>query len=161
MSEPCVPWDFPGYCQGHPVPSPSVLRVPKWVEQADSIAVVNFSEKAEQELQQLVQDGRLGPLYNVDDDGFSAALQTLKEILAQDPRSSHKGLKLNQRGSTTAGVHPSRITTSYKLIFGQCQVEFVVTERAVEVLNVTAANFDPETYVDGIPLLSEQEQASH
>jgi len=110
----------------------------------------------------MVSQGRLEPLYTVQNNGVSAAHETLRQILAQDPRSSHKGLRQNQRGTTTK-VSSSSSNDVYRLIFGQCQVDFVVVgavtghqhEAArVEVVSIGAVNFDPSSYVDGIPVVT-------
>jgi hypothetical protein len=100
--------------------------------------------------------------------GFGAVRRTLQEVLAQDPRSSHKGLKENARGSQSGDAD-----ATYKLIFGQTQVEFNVvdmpaadnddeddgdgdsnTAGLVQVVAVRPVDFDPEDYVDGVPLIS-------
>jgi hypothetical protein len=41
----------------------------------------------------------LAPLYTNENDGMIGATQTIRQILAQDLRSSHKGLKSNARGT--------------------------------------------------------------
>jgi tRNA-Thr(GGU) m(6)t(6)A37 methyltransferase TsaA len=148
--KPCVPWDIPGY-RGPNMESgtsvPACLKTPDWVQQDDALAKVEFRETAVDSLQTMVAHGRLAPLYTTENDGVVAARQTLSEVLAQDPRSSHKGIKENARGSTTAAP--------YNLIFGQCQVDFVVTQdNVVEVVAVTPIDFAAEDYVDGVPLIS-------
>ena len=50
-----------------------------WVEQNDTIAHVDVTETALEQLQELVQQGRLAPLYTEANDGYKAALQTLKD----------------------------------------------------------------------------------
>ena len=147
--KPCVPWDRPSTLQ----------RVPKWVSQDDAIASVHCSHKASAHLKKMVSEGRLAPLYTVDNDGYNGALQTLREVLAQDPRSSHKGIQDNARGTLsplriTGGVLDKRLK-EYNFVFGQCQVEFVVVEEGVQVTDISAIDFDPESYVDGVPLVSE------
>jgi tRNA-Thr(GGU) m(6)t(6)A37 methyltransferase TsaA len=149
--KPCVMWDIPGYRgpnENEGTAVPSVLRMPDWVQQDDALARVEFREAALDDLQAMVEAGRLAPLYTTGSDGLVAARRTLQEVLAQDPRSSHKGLKGNARGSQSAD------DTTYKLILGQVQVEFVVLEDKVEVVTVTAVDFDPDVYVDGVPLIS-------
>lgn len=157
--KPCVPWDLPGY-RGGPSSSsssaagvqegtqvPAVLRTAAWVQQDDALAQVEFLDKALESLAEMVEAGRLAPLYTTGSDGRIAARRTLQEVLAQDPRSSHKGLKDNARGSQSVG-------STYKLIFCQCQVEFVVASDKVQVVAITPVDFDPEDYVDGVPLIS-------
>jgi tRNA-Thr(GGU) m(6)t(6)A37 methyltransferase TsaA len=167
--KPCVPWDIPGYRGPNATGGtavPSCLKTPDWVQQDDALARVEFRATADTGLQHMVSNGRLAPLYTgkKGSDGLAAARQTLREVLAQDPRSSHKGVKENARGSTVnksvsgngGGDDTGTGTTApYKLIFGQCQVEFVVTpDNVVEVVDVTPIDFDPDTYVDGVPLIS-------
>jgi len=149
--KPCVPWDVPGY--PHQQEVSHVLQVPDWVQQEDAIASVEFTTEAETSLEQMVTQGRLAPLYTDDNHGFEAAKQTLKEVLAQDPRSSHKGLKSNARGTKSQDG-------SYRLIFGQCQVDFMVNETGVEVTQVSPIDFAPTAYVDGVPLISEAQNAT-
>lgn len=153
--KPCVPWDIPGYDASHNHTAASHLRVPDWVDQKDVIQNVQFTPQAEAALQDLLADGRLSPLYTVENDGARAAEATLKEILAQDPRSSHKGLKVNQRGTALSN---GAATNSYSLVFCQTQVEFEVLPRGVQVQKISAVDFADEAFVDGIPLISEQNQ---
>lgn len=133
--KPCVPWDT--------VAAGQILRVPSWVSQEDTISSVEFTKDALYSLKEFLDDGRLAPLYNEDD--AEAVHQTLREILAQDPRSSHKGVEA--RGSEG----------SYNLVFGQCRVYFSNDESSgILVTKVEAVEFKPESYVDGVPLVSEQ-----
>lgn len=164
-----MPWDIPS----------KPLLAPDWVTQTDALAAVNFSSRADNDLNQRVQEGRLAPLYTVDNDGLSAARQSLREILAQDPRSSHKGLKSNARGTTTTTTASATSDSEngssngqnnnenkdacYNLIFGQCQVFFRVEPDQVMVASIDAIDFeaDTTTFVDGIPLIlaSEKKQS--
>eukprot|EP00977_Amphora_coffeiformis_P005927 scaffold1267_cov171-Amphora_coffeaeformis.AAC.3 len=134
----------------------AALKVPHWVESDDSLANVTFSPTAEVDLQQRVTDGRLAPLYTTQTDGFVAARQSLVEILAQDPRSSHKGLKNNARGMTTTTTEVSN--SSYNLVFGQCQVFFSVHPDQVVVERIDEIDFESATFVDGVPLIMASEQ---
>jgi tRNA-Thr(GGU) m(6)t(6)A37 methyltransferase TsaA len=154
--KPCVPWDIPGgYLDSNKDRSADLMKVPSWVSQKDAITNVKFSEEAVRQLQAFVTEGRLTPLYTDENDGFEGAMQTLKEVLAQDPRSSHKGLKENARG-TAASNNSDKTSNGYRVIFGQCQVEFVVLEeQGVLVTELSPVDFDPNSYVDGIPLISE------
>jgi tRNA-Thr(GGU) m(6)t(6)A37 methyltransferase TsaA len=151
--KPCVPWDIPGY----PTYYSPALKVPTWVSQADAIADVTFTASAISQLQEMVSTERLAPLYTDKNLGYSGALKTLREVLAQDPRSSHKGLKTNARGTLSVAERAKATSDSvkgYRLIFCQCQVEFVVVEQGVQVIEITAVNFDQDSYVDGVPLIS-------
>ena len=146
--KPCVPWDVPL--------SQTPLRVPPWVQADDALAVVTWSELAERDLQACLQAGALAPLYNgdsnknnnKDNDDLTEARQMVQEILAQDPRSSHKGLKQNARGTATSSDTPS-----YNLILGRCQVFFRVHDQVVSVERIQQVDLQSATYVDGVPLI--------
>lgn len=129
--KPCVPWDVP-----------RDLAVPEWVSSDDALAQVTFTDQARLQLHTLVQQGCLEPLYNDAD----AALQTLREILAQDPRSSHKGLKQNARGTNSQ-------KEAYNLVFGACQVFFYVEPERVWVEKLEAIDFGQASFADGVPLM--------
>lgn len=135
----------------------TALKVPNWVESDDSLANVMFSSAAEADLQQSVTDGRLAPLYTIQTNGFAAARQSIVEILAQDPRSSHKGLKNNARGMTTNGDNDVS-NSSYNLVFGQCQVFFSVHPDQVVVEKIDEIDFESATFVDGVPLIMASEK---
>jgi tRNA-Thr(GGU) m(6)t(6)A37 methyltransferase TsaA len=139
--KPVVPWDIPGF-PAFRVP----LTVPTWVEQDDVIPCVRFEIRALEGLRDAVHQGRLAPLYTNTNRGFEAAQQTLLEILAQDPRSSHKGVTGNGRGSSSE--------QAYKLIFCETQVSFVCERQEVKVTEVQVIEFDKSQYVDGVPLIS-------
>ena len=142
--KPCVPWDVPGF-PAFKVP----LKVPSWVEQDDVIPNVIFDDRALRQLQEAVANGNLAPLYTNENGGVEAAKQTLIQILAQDPRSSHKGVSQNARGSCSND-------DSYSIIFCETQVSFVVAANVVNVSDVSVVDFDESQYVDGIPLISEK-----
>ena len=118
------------------------LRLPSWVENKnDVLATVEFSEKAKASLEQHIQANRLAPLYpSKDKTSLEAATQTLTEILAQDPRSSHKGVSKNQRGSLSKD-------TSYRLIFAYVEVEFIVEETGALVIDIHEAPEDRQKMV--------------
>jgi tRNA-Thr(GGU) m(6)t(6)A37 methyltransferase TsaA len=126
--KPYVHWDIPGDVV------PSSLRLPSWVENKNDILPnVEFSESAETSLVQFVKQNRLKPLYaSKDKTSLEAAKNTLEEILAQDPRSSHKGVSKNQRGSVSN-------ESSYRLMFSGVEVEFVVEESGARVVDVHPA----------------------
>jgi tRNA-methyltransferase O len=198
--KPFVPWDVPTAPPGAVVPAPlqqqkqhnsdngngnhvAFFKVPNWVSQTeDVLSRVDFTPAAQDSLCTLVSQRRLAPLYTNDNDGFVAALATLQQILAQDPRSSHKGLKVNARGTTSYAAASScssnrsnnsnnskkrqdktddaRSPPFYSLVFCQVQVDFVVNYAAshVQVVQCLAVDFDDAAYVDGVPLISEQQQ---
>ncbi|GKY91750.1 hypothetical protein MPSEU_000146700 [Mayamaea pseudoterrestris] len=142
--KPCVPWD---------VPPLQAFRVPDWVKQDDGIANVEFTNSAKDELEELVKQQRLSPLYTIGNDGFSGAVETLTQVLAQDPRSSHRGLKTNARGTTATTLSPSDAT--YSLIFGHTKVEFRVSSKGAQVMHVSAVDFDESAHDNGVPLMSD------
>ena len=174
--KPATAWDIPGY-RGPRSNSvrdssgddasltaslvPSVLHTPWWVQDdQDVLAIVEFKESALQSLHDAIEDGRLAPLYTNDNDGYMAATATLRQILAQDPRSSHKGLKANSRGtattatSTTAATSSAVVDETYNLVFGKVRVDFVVDDtKRVQIVAINPIEFAPGSYVDGIPLI--------
>jgi hypothetical protein len=98
-------------------------------------------------LEQLVLHDKLCPqLYpKKDPTSLVAAKQTLTEILAQDPRSSHRGLTKNQRGTLsnaktkkTNGDRSRGLEDEdvYRVMFGNATVEFVVEEIGAVVKNI-------------------------
>ena len=161
--KPCVPWDVPGYYQQQrtlkttpqSLPFPSSLdndfKVPFWVEQDDEIATVSVSDDFIEQVSAMVQAGRLYPLYTIDNDGVDAAVQTLRQVVAQDPRSVTKRKVINQVKTKTGSAD----NDAYHLIFGQCQVDFVVSDDGALLLSMTPIDFDLAAFVDGVPLVSE------
>jgi tRNA (adenine37-N6)-methyltransferase len=149
--KPCVPWDIPGYHESLDKTVYHALRVPEWVAQDDVLDIVEWSPQAESALAQLLTEGRLEPLYKASD--LEAARATLTEMLAQDPRASHKGLKVNQRGTATAAADPL-----YTLVFGQTQVEFLVRHDRVRVEQIVPIDFRDDAYVEGIPVILIQKE---
>lgn len=190
--KPYVPWDMPGYYQettnnqqnSNKFDLLEFIKVPSWVIQQDEIQNVVFTEHATNQLRDVMQEGKLKPWYTNKNDGYNGAYLTIKQILAQDPRSSHKGLKSNARGTTSttkssidsiATTTPAVPTSSdnvlcntnnnaYNIIFGNIQVSFIVTsgkneeendgdDGGVIVTEINSIEFDPENYVDGIPIV--------
>lgn len=148
--------------------SASILKVPVWVTAADDeIATVSFHETARSQLQVCVEQNCLAPLYTTENDGLVAAQETIEQIIAQDPRSSHKGLKIHQRGSVgvgAAGVTAAASSTTstesldeshccYNILFCATQVSFVVTDAGATVVTVIPMQFDDSQYVDGVPIM--------
>ena len=143
--KPYVHWDT---ITSQSIPTP--LKVPTWVESKDDVLPsVTWSAEAETSLQELVQNkNQLSPWYpNAQSNSISDIQQTLCEILAQDPRSSHKGITKNQRGTLS---NNSKINTqvingdnnidkevSYRILFGSTEVEFVVRESGAHVINIS------------------------
>jgi hypothetical protein len=64
-------------------------------------------------------------------------------------------LKVNQRGTT---VSNGAGNNSYSIVFCQTQLEFEVLPWGVLVQKVGAVDFADEAFVEGIPLISEQNQ---
>jgi tRNA-Thr(GGU) m(6)t(6)A37 methyltransferase TsaA len=134
--KPCVPWDVPGKFDGLP------LKVPDWVDGDDALSQVSFTESAEVKLRTMISNKLLDPLYTTKNDGLAeGAMETLKQVLAQDPRASRK------RGTSTRTTE-----ASYRIVFCKVEVEFRVIDGTVEVINVVPADFSDEDFVDGIPL---------
>jgi hypothetical protein len=127
--KPYVHWDIPPEVDY----DTSKLQLPDWVESKDDILPkVEFTKEAEKMLTTLWEKDYLSPLYpSKEADAWEAAMQTLKEILAQDPRSSHKGLSTNQRGSVSSEV--------YKLLFCRVEVEFLVQDDGAKVVGIHPA----------------------
>jgi tRNA (adenine37-N6)-methyltransferase len=117
--KPCVPWDVPGMFDG------SNLRYPTWVKEDDKLSKVSFTLEADEELKDSVSKNLLAPFYTEANDGFEAAVRTLQEILAQDPRASRK------RGTSTAQSEPP-----YSILFCQVRVQFRVVDSDVVVLRI-------------------------
>lgn len=140
--KPFVPWDAPTAIDNN-MQSP---RFPDWVQTDDTIGAVDFSTAALHQLRAAVADGCLGPLYLNENDGFEGAHQALSQILAQDPRSSHRGLVSNARGQRSEGQ-------VYNIVFCNIQVSFSVAETSVHVVSVQKVEFEPDSYADGIPLI--------
>lgn len=139
--KPVVPWDM--------VPD-VLLRVPNWVStDNDILPQVAFTDKAMCQLHDAVDNGLFGDLYSRSIDGLNSVRDTIQQILQQDPRSSHRGLKSNARGSRQEG------NSDYHLTLGQTRVTFQVCQSIVRVMEVTEQTFAEEQYVDGVPLLSE------
>lgn len=150
--KPCVPWDIPGMYDNLP------LEVPTWVSQDDELESVKFSPKAEESLEVCLQNGKLAPLYTVDNNGFEGATQSICEILAQDPRASNSNGP-NKRGSssslTSSFTAYSHKNDTYKMLFCSVEVLFRVGGEGVIVENVTAMDLKGVQHVDGIPILLE------
>jgi len=141
------------------------LKLPHWVESKDDVlASVVFEAEAEESLRYFVRKNKLSPLLypSKDSMSFVAAKQTLIEILSQDPRSTHRGLSKNQRGSISGtytkrgkinhnsnniqsgGGDNSNGVDIYRLSFGKLTIEFVVTEKGAIVKNI----------LEGLPVLT-------
>jgi tRNA-Thr(GGU) m(6)t(6)A37 methyltransferase TsaA len=181
--KPFVPWDVPAPFQlqhqqqqqeNHHIDDDNGnngFKVPFWVSQHDSLSRVDFTPTASDAICTLVSQQRLAPLYTDENDGFSAAKATLQQILAQDPRSSHKGLKTNARGTTSSSSSSKNNNNNnsqtdapfYSLVFCQVQVDFVVNYDTshVQVVKCSEIDFDDAAYVDGVPLFSEQNSSKY
>ena len=128
--KPYVHWDIPREVSY----DASNLRVPKWVERKDDVLQqVEVTEKAKEMLAKFHKNNELAPLYgNKDPTALQAAIHTLTEILAQDPRSSHKGVSHNQRGSVSS--------ETYRLLFCRVEVEFLVDDSGAKVVGIHKAS---------------------
>jgi len=141
--KPFVPWDMPSGVLDDG--AQRLLRVPEWVNQKDEISSVSFSSVVKAKLKLLIEDEALSPLYNKHNDGVEGAMSTLREVLMQDPRSSHRGKNSNARGSVDS-------QTPYSIMFGGCQVDFVVSNSGITVVSIKSIPLELATYADGIPL---------
>ncbi|KAL7541365.1 hypothetical protein ACHAXR_010842 [Thalassiosira sp. AJA248-18] len=138
--KPCVPWDVPGYHDKVP------LTVPTWVSNDDELKSVKFKTRARESLEECIGRGKLAPLYTCKNDGIEDATNTIREILAQDPRASNSNGP-NKRGSTT---HNNDV---YKIVLCSVEVEFRVGSDGVSVENVCDLDLKGVERVDGIPIL--------
>ena len=94
-------------------------------------------------------------------DGINGAIETICQILAQDPRASNSN-GVNKRGtsSSLSSINKSNNDNKkeendiYKMIFCSVEIEFRVSNEGVTVENVND-NLDLTSldYVDGIPIL--------
>ena len=147
--KPCVPWDVPGHYDS------MALVVPKWVSCDDELESVIFDPVALDALATCVYNGKLAPLYTANNDGIAGATETIREILAQDPRASNSN-NSNKRGTSSSG----RIE-SYKMLFCSVEVQFRVDkvnggcrDGVVTVMNIRDyTDLDVVERVDGIPIL--------
>ena len=174
--KPCVPWDIPGYytdknmsISGSSVDSisgsdniSSALKVPSWVSQDDTLQSVQFTTLAKESLIKSIQNHKLAPLYTMKNDGINGAIETICQILAQDPRASNSN-GVNKRCSSSSSSsymkkgnndNKKEENDIYKMIFCSVEIEFRVNTDGVTVENVND-NLDLTSldYVDGIPIL--------
>lgn len=133
--KPYVHWDIPPEVNY----DATNIRLPSWVEKNDDVLTrVTFSEEACERLKDFHQRNFLMPLYpSKDGDALKASIDTLKEILAQDPRSSHKGVTKNQRGSVSS--------ETYRLMFCKVEIEFSVSENGARVVAIHEAPYSSAT----------------
>jgi len=133
--KPYVHWDIPNEVNVVEKPNAGIgLKLPHWVENKDDVLTsVVFETEAEESLRRIIRYNHLSPLLypSKDPTSFEAAKQTLTEILSQDPRSSHRGISKNQRGtvsSSSTGNGDQLIGKDdiYRVTFGRAIVEFLV-----------------------------------
>jgi hypothetical protein len=168
--KPCAPWDVPGrYDEGTLTTTTTAttsLRVPDWVDRDDVLESVVFDDAASASLSACLTRGKLGPLYTIENDGFAGATEAIRQVLAQDPRSSNTN-RANGRGrrssssslSSSSGGAPPDV--NYRMLFCKVEVEFRVhgdrdggTGSLVTVTNVRDDfDLDGVERVDGIPVL--------
>ena len=146
--KPYVHWDIPNEVKVIENPSGGIgLKLPHWVENKDDVLTsVVFETEAEESLRRFVRYDKLSPLLypSKDSMSFVAAKQTLIEILSQDPRSSHKGLSKNQRGSVSSSNQKGNKQKGsdndiYRLSFGKLVIDFLVTENGAIVKKIIEA----------------------
>ena len=140
--KPYVHWDIPNEVKVQENRIGGIgLKLPHWVETKDDVLKdVVFAPEAEENLRYFVRNNKLSPLLypSKDSMSFVAAKQTLIEILSQDPRSSHRGLSKNARGSVSGSPQGSQQGEEdiYRLSFGKVLIEFVVTTKGAIVKNI-------------------------
>ena len=146
--KPYVHWDIPNEVKVIENPSGGIgLKLPHWVENKDDVLTsVVFETEAEESLRRFVRYDKLSPLLypSKDSMSFVAAKQTLIEILSQDPRSSHRGLSKNQRGSVSSSSSKGNKEKGsdndiYRLSFGKLVIDFLVTENGAVVKKIIEA----------------------
>jgi len=139
--------------------------VPSWVDsQDDVLANVQWTTQAESEITNLARKNEIHTLLypSKDPTSLQNAISTIEQILAQDPRSSHRGRIKNKRGTvttTTSSSSSSSLLSTpslsnkkeddinntndsddvYRLQFGQTIVEFVVETDGAVVKNIIEA----------------------
>lgn len=153
--KPCVPWDVPGHYDG------KAISVPKWVRCDDELDSVIFDPVALDALATCVHNSKLAPLYTANNDGIVGATETIREILAQDPRASNSN-NSNKRGTSSLSLGRRHDNVeSYKMLFCSVEVEFLVDkvndgcpDGVVTVMNIRDyTDLDVVKHVDGIPVL--------
>ena len=75
-------------------------------------------------------------------------METIKEVLSQDPRASNTN-SVNKRGSIDTAMKKE----TYKFVFCDVEIEFRVSDTGVKVENVSDLDLEGVQYVDGIPVL--------
>lgn len=152
-------------------------KVPFWVnDHNDVVSQVTFAEEAKTELYNCMRRNLLAPLYTlnlppaatkgsstsvaINDENSNpvdllAAMETIKQVLSQDPRArTTRGTK-----TTTTGK-----TDPYRILFCKVQIEFIITDgkdkdtSEVHVVDIYEACLENKEYVDGIPLINKQEE---
>jgi len=116
------------------------ILFPTWVTQDDTIGNVTFTAEANMELNDLVCQGHLAPLYTHETCGFDDARMAICEVLSQDPRPMKK------RGTTNA-------QDPYKIIFCSIQIEFVASNEHISVVNVSYVDLKNAETAEGLPLM--------
>ncbi|KAL3803098.1 hypothetical protein ACHAWO_010664 [Cyclotella atomus] len=140
--KPVVPWDVPGHHDKVP------LFVPSWVSQDDALQTVKFTPLAKEALEKHVRNGKLSPLYTSKNDGLKGSINSITEVLAQDPRASNTNSP-NKRGSKEGAVK----NDVYLIVFCNVEIHFRVSADGVLVEDVTELDLANLEHVDGIPIL--------
>lgn len=160
--KPFVPWDLPlDMMTTYDLKDDDeAFTVPSWVNNTeDALTSVIWEPKAQEALESLGRTNQLHPLLypSKDPTSVDAARRAIEQILAQDPRSSHRGLAKNQRGTVSSAS--TTVTTTkknnrsngnstdtdvYRLIFGGAVVEFVVEASGAIVKHILEAPVEIE-----------------
>lgn len=137
-----MPWDIPGHHDNLP------LTVPTWVSQDDALQKVEFRPLARDSLESHIRRGKLAPLYTTQNDGLCSSINSICEVLAQDPRASNTNCS-NKRGSKETTIN----SDVYRFVFCSVEVLFRVSATAVVVEDITELDLYSVPHVDGIPVL--------
>lgn len=140
--KPVVPWDMPGHHDKVP------LSVPSWVSQDDALQAVNFTALARESLQKHIRNGKLASLYTTKNDGLETSINSITEVLAQDPRATNTNSS-NKRGSKDGTAK----NDTYSIVFCMVEIHFRVSSEGVIVEDITELDLEGVEHVDGIPIL--------
>ncbi|KAL3797497.1 hypothetical protein HJC23_009861 [Cyclotella cryptica] len=140
--KPVVPWDIPGHHDNLP------LTVPAWVSQDDALQKVEFTSLARDSLETHIRSGKLDPLYTFQNDGLFSSIDSICEVLAQDPRASNTNSS-NKRGTKETTTN----SDVYRFVFCSVEVLFRVSATGVVVEDITELDLNNVPHVDGIPVL--------
>jgi tRNA-Thr(GGU) m(6)t(6)A37 methyltransferase TsaA len=143
--KPVVPWDLPGHHDNVP------LSVPTWVSADDALSTVNFTPLSRESIKTHIRNGKLAPLYTTRNDGLEACINSISQILGQDPRATNTN-STNKRGSKEATAN----SDIYRIVFCSVEILFRVSTNGVLVEDVVELDLQNVLHVDGIPILQDR-----